>query len=356
MKLDITSEDVSEIIDGLKQAIKLVYCEIYSSNEKNKYIDEESTSADAVGKDARSKKELKTIINSLDKAIEILDKKDISDNTIDFKESDSEDVDDLLNHISSGTDVCTIVANLKKAISIINTRTTKGCKDNIIPSNSLENVSNGDTAVSALLESTNREYSTTDTVEALKQAILLLDKNKKDKKTDISNELINFEENKATTRDMALQSVLSGTSLSNNIAALKRAIELSDDKDISTTKILFDDDTSATLEEALTKIKSGSMLNSDIAALKRSIQIISKNRFNSLDISTKDVKWDITVTDNILDAISNIKSGEKLEVLIPYIKVVLAQLYEKINQLENEQDSLKAKLGEMTKKINSLNK
>ena len=355
MRLDITSEDVSEIIDGLKQAIKLVYCEIYSSNEKNMYIDEESTSADAVGKDARSKKELKTIINSLDKAIEILDKKDISENTVDFKESDSEDVDDLLNHISSGTDVCTIVANLKKAISIINAK-TKGYKDNIIPSNSPENVSNDDTAVSALLESTNREYTTTDTVEALKQAILLLDKNKKDKKTDISNEIINFEENKATTRDMALQSVLSGTSLSNNISALKRAIELSDDKDISTKRILFDDDTSATLEEALTKIKSGSMLNSDIAALKRSIQLISKNEFNSLDISTKDVKWDITVTDNILDAISNIKSGEKLEVLMPYIKMVLSQLYEKINQLENKQDSLKAKLSEMTKKIDNLNK
>ena len=355
MRLDITSEDVSEIIDGLKQAIKLVYCEIYSSNEKNMYIDEESTSADAVGKDARSKKELKTIINSLDKAIEILDKKDISENTVDFKESDSEDVDDLLNHISSGTDVCTIVANLKKAISIINAK-TKGYKDNIIPSNSPENVSNDDTAVSALLESTNREYTTTDTVEALKQAILLLDKNKKDKKTNISNEIINFEENKATTRDMALQSVLSGTSLSNNISALKRAIELSDDKDISTKRILFDDDTSATLEEALTKIKSGSMLNSDIAALKRSIQLISKNEFNSSDISTKDVKWDITVTDNILDAISNIKSGEKLEVLMPYIKMVLSQLYEKINQLENKQDSLKAKLSEMTKKIDNLNK
>lgn len=354
MRLDITSEDVSEIIDGLKQAIKLVYCEIYSSNEKNMYIDEESTSADAVGKDARSKKELKTIINSLDKAIEILDKKDISNNTIDFKENDNEDVDDLLNRISSGTDVCTIVANLKKAISIINTR-TKGCKDDIIPSNSPENDSNDDTAVSALLESTNREYSTTDTVEALKQAILLLDKNKKDKKTDVSNEIINFEKNKATTRDMALESVLSGTSLSNNIAALKRAIELSDDKDISTKKILFDDDTSATLEEALTKIKSGSMLNSDIAALKRSIQLISKNEFNSLDISTKDVKWDLTVTDNILDAISNIKSGEKLEVLMPYIKMVLSQLYEKVNKLENEQDTIKVKLGEMTKKIESLN-
>ena len=143
--------------------------------------------------------------------------------------------------------------------------------------------------------------------------------------------------------------------MSNNIAALKRAIELSDDKDISTKKILFDDDTSATLEEALTKITSGSMLNSDTAALKRSIQLISKNEFNSLDISTKDVKWNITVTDNMLDAISNIKSGEKLDVLIPYIKVALTQLYEKVNKLENEQDDIKVKLGEMTKKINSLN-
>lgn len=355
MRLDITSEDVSEIIDGLKQAIKLVYYEIYSSNEKNKYIDEESTSADAVGEDARSKKELKSIINSLDKAIEILDKKDVSNNTIDFEESDSEDVDDLLSHISSGTDVRTIVSNLKKAISIINTRTTKGCKGNIIPSNSLENVSDEDTAVSTLLESTNRKYSTIDTVEALKQAVLLLDKNKKDKKTDISNEIVNFEENKATTRDMALQSVLSGTSLSNNIAALKRAIELSGDEDISTKRILFDDDTSATLEEALTKIKSGSMLNSDIAAIKRSIQLISKNEFNSLDISTKDVKWDITVTDNILDAISNIKSGAKLEILMPYIKTVLAQSYEKINQLETEQDAIKTKLDEIAKKIDNLN-
>ena len=97
------------------------------------------------------------------------------------------------------------------------------------------------------------------------------------------------------------------------------------------------------------------MLNNDIAALKRSIQLISKNEFNSLDISTKDVKWDLTVTDNILDAISNIKSGQKLEVLIPYIKMVLVQLYEKVNKLENEQDGIKVKLSEMTKKINSLN-
>lgn len=354
---------LSEIIAGLKQAIVLVNNEIKISNMQVDYIDDQSTSIEAVSKNARSGNQLKIVIAALERSIQILDQTDkelnnkivqstqnIGKYRVSFKENNDNSIDKINDSIVTGTDLSSIVANLKRSIAILNKKSNLVQKPNLnaMP---LSISAKGYTSATSAANNINSGITTADAISCIKQAILILDQNKASKSDGISDKQVIFTKNTSSTRNMALQSVFSGNSLSSNIAALKRAIELTDDgADVSDKTVNFVDDNSQTIDEALAKVRSGGQLKLDIASLKKAIELISDKELKHLDISSKTVNFVQIITGTASDNIANIKSGDDLSTVISYIKKVLMDQQEKISSLEKQNAVLSRTLAEMINK------
>jgi len=368
-----SGNSLGTIIAGLKKAIELIDHEIDISNMTIEYIDDNSTSVAAVETNAKSGKQLKSIVASLKRSIELLnDKVDNTVKTVDDKnkqllsnvgsgrvsftnaDSSTSDPTKLMAKIVTGTELSVIVADLKRGIELLDKKIPQPVninKEGLI----LKDVKG--TSATTVGNSVKTGIAIADAVSALKQAILLLDKNKMPANADISAKPVAFKPNKASTRSLALQSVLSGNSLSANIAALKRAIELTEQTDdISNKTVKFVENTSITAQEALANIKSGAALNTDIAGLKRAVELISGDQLHDLDISTKKIVWNLATTGTTLDVLANIKSGQELNILMPYIKRALKDSYDKISELERTQKQLKKTIEEISVKLNMITK
>ena len=354
---------LADIIAGLKQAIVLVNKEIKISNMQVDYIDDQSTSIKAVSKNARSGNQLKIIIAALERSIQLLDNADkdlhneikqscqnIGKYRVSFTENKDNSIDKINSSIVTGSDLSSIVANLKRSIEILNKRSNLIQQPNF-NSMPLSIIAKNYTSATTAANNINSGISTEDAISSIKQAILILDKNKASKNDSISDKQVVFEKNTSSTRNMALQSVFSGNSLSSNIAALKRAIELTDDgTDVSDKTVNFIDDNSQTIDEALAKVKSGGQLKLDIASLKKAIELISDKELKHLDISSKPVEFYQIITGTVSDNISNIKSGNDLSSILSYIKKVLMDQQERINALERQNAVLSHTITELTKK------
>lgn len=344
-----SGESLSSVIAGLKKAIELMDKEINISNLTVNYVDDESTSVESVAQNARAGQQLKDIIASLKNAILLLNKKVEGQKYVSFiEDSDAKTATEYANKIVTGAELSDIVVNLKKAIILLDNKAATLPNFNNYP---LQIVKTKFSSATTAANSISNGSGIGEAVSALKQAVILLDDQKDSLKNAISDRIVYFDEDRSTTRDMALKSVLSGKSVSDNIAALKRAIELTDTNDeISNKSVKIVDDDSATIEEALNKIKSGNTLNADIAELKRAIELINSSD-RDIDISTQKVEWNLATTGTTLDALACIDSGRELNIIIPYIKKVLTDAVSDIKmiqkrqtQLEKQIDSINAKL------------
>jgi hypothetical protein len=368
-----SGNSLGTIIAGLKKAIELIDHEIDISNMTIEYIDDNSTSVAAVETNAKSGKQLKSIVASLKRSIELLNDKvdnavksvddknkqllsNIGSGRVSFTNADSSvsDPTKLMGKIVTGTELSVIVADLKRGIELLDKKIPQPVdinKEGLI----LKDVKG--TSATTVGNSVKTGIMVADAVSALKQAVLLLDKNKMAANADISAKPVAFKPNTSSTRSLALQSVLSGNSLSKNIAALKRAIELTEQTDdISNKTVKFVENTSITAQEALANIKSGATLNTDIAGLKRAVELISGDQLHDLDISTKKVVWNLATTGTTLDVLANIKSGQELDILMPYIKRALNDSYNKISELERTQKQLKRTIEEIQSKLDAITK
>lgn len=344
-----SGESLSSIIAGLKKAIELMDKEINISNLTVNYVDDESTSVESVAQNARAGQQLKDIIASLKNAILLLNKKVENQKYVSFiEDSDAKTATEYANKIVTGTELSDIVVNLKKAIILLDNKAVTPPNFNNYP---LQIVKTKFSSATTAANSISNGSGIGEAVSALKQAVILLDDQKDSSKNAISNRIVYFDEDRSTTRDMALKSVLSGKSVSDNIAALKRAIELTDTNDeISNKSVKIVDDDSATIDEALNKIKSGNTLNADIAELKRAIELINSSD-RDIDISTQKVEWNLTTTGTTLDALACIDSGRELNIIIPYIKKVLIDAVSDIKMIQKRQTQLEKQIESINAKL-----
>ena len=344
-----SGESLASIVAGLKKAIELMNTRINISNLSVDYIDDESTSVESVAQNARSGQQLKDIVASLKNAVLILNDKIKDQKKISFiEDSNEKTATAYANKIVPGSDISDIVVNLKKAILLLDSKSVQIPDFNQYP---LQMHNLKFTSATTAANSINSGSGVADAVTALKQAVLLLDDKKESADSPISDKIVYFDENRATTRDLALKSVLSGKSVSENIAALKRAIELTDATDnISNKSVDFVPDTSNSVDEVLSKIKSGNALNDDISELKRAVELIDTNN-KGIDISTKKVQWNLSTTGTTLDALSNIESGRELNIIIPYIKKVLSDATSDIQSIQKRQIQLEKQIEEINKKL-----
>lgn len=347
-----TGEPLSAIVAGLKKAIELMDRDIDISTLTVDYIDDESTSVESVADNARAGKQLKDILASLKRSIILLNKKVENQKRVSFT-TDSPNANsatEYVNKIVTGSELSDIIVNLKKAIILLD---NKAITPPDLDSYSLQIIKKKFTSATTAANSIKNKIGVSDAVSALKQAILLLDDTKEDKDAPISKRVVYFDNDKSTNRDMALKSVLSGKSVSDNIAALKRAIELTSTNDeISSNIISFNPDkTSGTVERALDQIKSGNTLGNDIASLRRAIELLYNSDIKDIDISTKKVEWNLITTGTTLDALSNISSGKDLNVLMPYIKKVLSDTITELKVIKSRQDDLQNKINQISAKL-----
>lgn len=344
-----SGESLSSVIAGLKKAIELMDKEINISNLTVDYVDDESTSVESVAQNARAGQQLKDIIASLKNAILLLNKKVKNQKYVSFiEDSNAKTATEYANKIVTGAELSDIVVNLKKAIILLDNKAVTPPNFNNYP---LQIVKTRFSSATTAANSISNGSGIGEAVSALKQAMILLDDQKDSSKNAISNRIVYFDKDRSTTRDMALKSVFSGKSVSDNIAALKRAIELTDTNDeISNKSVKIVDDNSTTIEEALNKIKSGNTLNADIAELKRAIELINSSD-RDIDISTQKVEWNLATTGTTLDALACIDSGRELNIIIPYIKKVLTDAVSDIKMIQKRQTQLEKQIESINAKL-----
>jgi hypothetical protein len=254
-----------------------------------------------------------------------------------------------MDDIVTGSEMSLIVSNLKNAIILLNKKIPV---ERDINKETLVLKEAKMSSVSTALKGIKSGTDVASAVSALKQAVLLLDKNKFEGDINISDKEVIFNNNLSKTRNQALQSVISGNSVSGNIAALKRAIELTDPTDdISNKRVRFVEDKSENVEVALKKINSKAGLNIDIAALKRAVELVNSEAVKDIDISSKEIKWNINITGSTLDAISNIKSGAQINMIIPYIKKALSDYSDRIAIIERNQAQIKKVLEDIQNEL-----